>query len=376
VAVTWYTNQTAGDSVYFNVTVNSSEFLMLEGLTISLVISDVAGVNAVQEVITYMLTPDVVFIGEDLPMVPNDAFDSGIELVHPWSVVHGFAAGVEFTNETLFYYTYYTARKYYEVTLNVTNNDGVNWTNVTWFIGFPENRTIDYSSVRLYDLNNGVYLQAGLHYDMTLTGLRMKWTAFNDTLSRAFRVTMYDANASSGGGMAIAIASEYSPSTYDGEALYKSSVSWTNSFTYAYSGQYQVQFTFDGADNILASSVIVYDKNEQRVLGEGEFTYAGGVLTVSSVDAEIGEVYGFDIYFKLDMSDADSWSIYQTFGGVPIWGWLTIATCVGVLAIFMADGKRTGRGKKLKLNSTAVAFALVMASMLFILWYFYQAGVL
>jgi hypothetical protein len=211
---------------------------------------------------------------------------------------------------------------------------------------------------------------------MTLTGIRMKWTYFNDTLSRSLRISMYDANASSGGGMAIAVASEYSPSTYDGEPYYKSTVSWTNSFTYAYQGQYQVQFTFGDADQIKASSVIVYDKNEQRVLGEGEYTFAGGVLTVGSVSAVIGEVYGFDIYFKLDMSNEDGWSIYQTFGGVPIWGWLTLLTGVGILAIFVADGKRTKGGRRLKLNSTAVAFALVMAAMLFILWYFHQAGVL
>ncbi|MFA5744462.1 MAG: putative Ig domain-containing protein, partial [Candidatus Nanoarchaeia archaeon] len=242
VTVTFYNNHTATSTVYFHQTVSSAEFMMINADdTISEVISDIAGVYALQEIITYMLTPDVVNLAEDLPMVPNDAFDSGIELVHPWSVVHGWANGTEFTNETLFYYTYYTARKYYEVTLNVTNNDGVNWTNVTWFIGFPENRTIDYSSVRVYDLNNAVYLQAGLHYDMTLTGIRMKWTYFNDTLSRSLRISMYDANASSGGGMAIAVASEYSPSTYDGEPYYKSTVSWTNSFTYAYQGQYQVQ---------------------------------------------------------------------------------------------------------------------------------------
>jgi hypothetical protein len=376
IGVTFYNNHTAGTTEWFNLAVSDAEFLMIQGDTISRVISDVAGVNALQRVITTMVTPDVVNLAEDLPMVPNDAFDSGIELVHPWSVVHGWAAGVEFTNETLFYYTYYTARKYYEVTLNTTNSDGVDWTNVTWFIGFPENRTIDYSSVRVYDLNNAVYLQAGLHYDMTLTGIRMKWTYFNDTLSRSFRISMYDANASSGGGMAIAVASEYSPSTYDGEPYYKSSVSWTNSFTYEYKGQYQVQFTFDDADLIKSSSVIVYDKNERRVLGEGEYTFAGGVLTVGNVNAVIGEVYGFDIYFKLDTSAADSWSIYQTFGGVPIWGWLVIATVVGILAMVIVDGKRTKGGRKLKLNGTAVAFALVMVSILFILWYFHQAGVL
>jgi len=120
----------------------------------------------------------------------------------------------------------------------------------------------------------------------------------------------------------------------------------------------------------------VYDRNEQRVLGEGEYTFAGGVLTVGNVNAAIGTVYGFDIYFKLDTSKADTWSIYQTFGGVPIWGWLTILTGVGILAMFAADGKRTKNGRKMKLNSTAVAFALVMVSILFILWYFYQAGVL
>lgn len=375
IGVTFYTNHTAASTEWFNITVTSAEFLMIQGNNISRVISDVAGVSALQQIITTMLTPDVLFIGEDLPMVPNDAFDSGIELVHPWSVVHGWANGTEFTNETLFYYSYYTSRKYYEVTLNLTNGDGVDWTNVTWFIGFPENRTIDYSTVRVYDLNNAAYLTAGLHYDMTLTGIRMKWTTFNDTLSRSLRISMYDANASSGSGLAIATASEYSPSQYDGVSYYQTNARWTNSFSYAYSGQLQVRFTFDGYEDIDASSIIVYDRNTQRVLSDEEFTYGGGQLTIGDVDAEIGEVYSVDIYFLLDVSESSSWSIYTPFLGLPIWAWFFGATVIGILAMVMVDGKRNGRGKKLKLNGTAVAFALVMASILFILWYFNQAGV-
>jgi len=122
--------------------------------------------------------------------------------------------------------------------------------------------------------------------------------------------------------------------------------------------------------------VVVYDKNTQRVLMEGEYTFAGGVLTVSSVSADIGEVYGFDIYFKIDMTNADTWSIYDTFGGVPIWGWLVIVTGIAILGMVVADGKRTGRGRKLRLNGTAVAVALVMVSILFILWFFHESGVL
>ncbi len=375
VTVTWYDNDTAGDSVYFEIAVDGAEFLMLEGMTISRVISDVAGVRAVQEVITRMLTPDVVFIGEDLPMVPNDAYDPGIELVHPWSIVHGYANGIEFTNETLFYYTYYTSRKFYEVTLNLTNDDGENWTNVTWFIGFPENRSIDYSSVRVYDLNNECYLTAGLHYDMTLTGIRMKWTYFNDTLSRAVLISMYDANASSGGGLAIATATDYAPSQYDGENYYLATARWTNSFSYAYDGQVSIWLKFDEAADIDPNSIIVYDRNTGRELLPDEYAVSGSIIVVGSIEAEIGTVYAFDVYFKLDLSETDSLSMTSPFLGVPLWLWFLGAACVGILALWTMNG-RTVRGRKLKLNKEAGAFIVVIVSIFFILWYFMQAGML
>jgi hypothetical protein len=379
VTVTFYANQTAGNTVYFNITVNGAEFLMIAGNTITRVITDVAGVRAVQEIITYMLTPDVVHIAEDLPMVPNDAFDSGIELVHPWSVVHGWANGTEFTNETLFYYSYYTARKYYEVTLNVTNSDGVDWTNVTWFIGFPENRTIDYSSVRVYDLNNACYLTPGLHYDMTLTGIRMKWTYFNDTLSRSLRISMYDANASAGNGLAMDNVDSYVPSQYEGVSYYLGEAKWTNSFTYAYSGQLQIRFTFKDADKMDASSIIVYDRNTQRRLGADEFTFGGGLLTIGNIDAAIGEVYGVDVYFKLDLSESSTISMTTEFLGMPLWLWFLSAGCVGIIALVVVDGRIVGKGRssrKFRMNQTAGAFIVVLASIFFILWYFMEMGML
>lgn len=378
VTVTWYDNQTAMNTVYFNITVDGAEFLMLEGYTISRVISDVAGVRAVQEVITYMLTPDVVFIGENMPRVPNDAYDPGIELVHPWSVVHGWANGTEFTDETLFYYTYYTSRKYYEVTLNVTNDDGEDWTNVTWFIGFPENRTIDYSTVRIYDLNNECYLQAGLHYDMTLTGIRMKWTYFNDTLSRSFIISMYDANASSGGGLAIAYADSYEATTYDGNSYYLATASWTNSFSYAYTGQLQIKLDFENYDRIDASSVIVYDVRAGRALTSAEFTVGGGLITVMSAQADIGDVLTYKVYFKLDLSESSAWSMSTEFLGAPLWLWFVGVGIAGIFALVFVNDRvvKTGRGwKRMKLNDTAGAFVVCLLAIFFILWYFMEMGV-
>src|SRR5665647_3720565 len=107
------------------------------------------------------MRPGVGSIAENMPAIPDDAYDSDIQLVHPWSIVHGYVNGTDFTNETLFYYNYHLSSKYYEKTLNIENLGTINWRNVTWFIGFPENRTIDYNSVRIKDLNNGVFLTAG-----------------------------------------------------------------------------------------------------------------------------------------------------------------------------------------------------------------------
>ena len=83
VVVTYYNDNVASQGEYFNITVAGAEFLMIKGNTISRVISDVAGVNALQQVITRLVTPDLVLIKENMPGVPTEP----VEYVHPWSVV-------------------------------------------------------------------------------------------------------------------------------------------------------------------------------------------------------------------------------------------------------------------------------------------------
>lgn len=442
VVVTYYSGGVAGASEYFEISVEDAEFLMVRGNTISRVISDIQGVNALQEVITKLVTPDMVFIKEDMPTVPTGP----VEYVHPWSVVtattrqngsgtdvefrvpHPGAAGTTYTilddrlyftgayntevwvnstdgvvyhgttlpssialngqavtvetsspvscervskwrGEDLFYYSYYTAQRRYEVTLNVNNT--LDWgvlENVDWFIGFPENRSIDLSSVRIQDLDNAVWLVSGLNYDITQSGMRMTFDSLSPAAVRSFKFSMYDANATSGQGTAQATIDTYDATRYDGEPYYVGRCSWTNSFTYGYSGIYTIALTFDKARYIDPSSIVVIDRMRSRQLLPGEFTYTGSSIIISNVEnVPISGVYGFEVYFWIDYGQVEKVDLGAPLPGLgvsPIV--LMIVGAVGLGGAFAGSyvtrGRHTAKlGYVLLTYGSIVAIVLILS---------------
>lgn len=332
VTLIYHNNSEVSAPVLFYKTItDNATYLNIRGFNnVTELVEGMNGIIYWQNVITTLITPDVVSVGENLPSVPYDGYDPGIELVHPWSIIHGYLNGTSFTNETLFYYTYYTSQKLYDVTLTVNNTDGLDWTNVTWFIGFPENRSIAYSTVRVYDLNNDCYLVAGLHYDMTLTGIRMKWDTFNATLTRSFKITMYDANATDTYKMPIAYTNAVDKAEYNGENYWHSEASWTNDYSTAYKGALQIKLDLEDTP-IIPGSIIVYDRLKNRELSITDWSYSGNTITISYVDIPIGEVTTFDIYFETDVEEQDTFSIWGSWQGLTFVGLAgAIALALGI----------------------------------------------
>jgi len=436
--ITFYDDHTAGSSESFVITVTDAEFLMVQGDTISRVISDVAGVKALQQIITTIVTPDTVFIAQQLPFVPTEP----VLYIHPWSIVTAtmldagngthshldtlvpnvtgststvikdqlflmgsggwwlnYSTGTAFLNgtssaiidmdgenlvlnsssnvayhretkwrlETLFYFSYYTLQKKYLVTLQLNNSLTQNMSSIDWFIGFPDGRSIDTSSVRVYDLDNDLYLTMGTHYDVTAAGIRMAFDELNASDARSFQFTFYDSNATQGQGLAIAYADSYVATQLGDESYYMSHASWTNSFPYEYNGQVQVRLNFkDGEQRYIdPSDVVVRDVNANRNLDPTEFTVAAGVITIDNANVEIGEVQSYDVYFKLDMTGKDKFNVLDAafyFGSFGV-SWVMLlfvfALVLGGLYVW-------------KKWVVVGYFALIIVAVTLILWYFAQ----
>ena len=82
-----YKHYVAQSTRQFDLTVGEATYFLINGTTISQVVSDVAGVYALQEVITSFVTPDLLAVATELPRAPcGDQFGE-VRFIHPWSVV-------------------------------------------------------------------------------------------------------------------------------------------------------------------------------------------------------------------------------------------------------------------------------------------------
>jgi hypothetical protein len=446
IVVTQYPGSVAGASEYFNLTISDAEFLMLNGTTLSRVISDVAGVAALQEVITNLVTPDMVFIKENMPTVPTAA----VQYVYPGSVVtasvssnatgtdmnfwtpHPDTAGTTYTiisedllisgdfstkiwiNDTAgepvmysanlqspiplngqnitvqssapisvqrettyravdtFSWTYHTSDKRYEVTLNLNNTMSQTMSGIEWFIGFAENRSIDLGSLSVHDLDNAVYLVAGLNYDVTSSGVRMHFDNLTSGDSRSLTVSCYDANASSGQSIPLLYVSTKEAATYGGsEDYYLAKASWISAYTAEYSGPLNIKLDFTDNQYIDPTSVVIFDTSSSTQLSSDAWFISANVITINQVTAGPGEARSYDIYFILDFTKKDYWNPYDPLiilpGGFPITpiliGWALIII-PGAMAV--SYRMHYGRWEKGRTALFITAFSLVgIASLIY-----------
>jgi hypothetical protein len=385
--VTTYNVTVAGNTEWFDFYVDDAQSFKVVGTTLYYISTQIAGVQAYQEVITNMLTPDTLFIGEDLPLCPTNLdimTDYGCIYIHPYAVVEAttynnksgtnssfwnpsptsgtiniiqdklyisgdydveiwindtsnnniynsttnpmvvYLNGQNITvwsNKTitcsrettwrqteLFYWAYYTTQKLSTVTLTLNNTIFTNMNDVYWFVPFADNVKADLDSVKVYDNDNGVYLEVGEHYDVSSGGLHLWFTDLSIDQARTFTFSYYDWNASANIYIPIIEISTYSRQEYVNEDYYLASGSWDNSYAVPYEGDIVFKLTFDRAYLIDVSDIIVHDGS--RVLNENEWYYSGNSLTISQRaigELGVGEEYSIKIYFKFTSEDA--WNI-------------------------------------------------------------------
>jgi hypothetical protein len=437
IVVTQYPDGVASTSEYFNITVSDAEFVKLNGTTISRVISDVAGVKAMQQVLTSLVTPDMVFIRENLPSVPTEA----VEYIHPWSVLTAtrednasgtsmalwlprpdeagttytiisdklYVSGVFATDiwvnstagaslysaenlpsvitlagenitveasaaisvhrettwrsEDLFYWEYFTTQKLYRVTLAVNNSMADNLTDLGWFVGWAENRSIDLSSVRVYDVDNAVDLVAGLNYDVTTAGLRMHFDSLAPASSRTFTITCYDANSTSGQSVPMIYCSEKVESSWDSQEYWLSRASWTSTYAATYEGQLNIKLDVTGAEFIDPTTVVIVDTASNKILGAEEFFISGNVITIQHVIVPQGGVKNYDVYYKMDFDGSAGWNPWeplQIVDGVPIsWGFIMVFVVIILLSLTLVDRLKFGSWSTIRASMTIAAASIV-----------------
>jgi len=81
-----YRNYVAQDTQRFDLSISEANYFLINGTTISRVVTDVAGVYALQEVLTTLVSPDLVYVLEDPPEAPCSD-DLGIAYLHPYEVL-------------------------------------------------------------------------------------------------------------------------------------------------------------------------------------------------------------------------------------------------------------------------------------------------
>lgn len=274
-----------------------------------------------------------------------------------------------FIQSTTFYWTYYTSQKKYEVTLQLNNSmTYADMYDVLWFAGFPENRTIDPSTLRIYDLDNALYLTLGTHYDLSMAGMRMSFSLLSASQARSFSFTIYDYNASQGLGIAIAYADSYSASSLYGDDYYKAEANWVNDYGRTYQGQVHIRLNFpDGNERYIdPSSVEVKDNVLNRILEPWEFVVAGGLIIVDYATVNVGSVQSYDVYFHFDFSTQPRFNIYdEAINGIS---WLMVL--VAVLIVSTVITILTPR----KARSIPAFITILIGAAILILLYFSQAA--
>jgi hypothetical protein len=201
--VTFYeADGTAGETVsYVRVVPNAglnASFIFIEGTTLTEIVSDLEGVQAMQAILTLLVTPSTVLIYEDLPLAPVVmkvlALEDGL-VIDPYLILEATTyqndTGIEEVNTTLeevhpgtYGYTYYVLSDVvsfsgdYVTTLYINNTDGDNllYSNV-----LPATVNLDGEEVTIWANNNYSVSRASVwreisEYTITYYQTQHKWT--------------------------------------------------------------------------------------------------------------------------------------------------------------------------------------------------------
>lgn len=244
----------------------------------------------------------------------------------------------------LFWWAYYNGQSKYEVTLSVNNTQNMTWRSVNWFVGWPEDRTVDIYGVKVYDVNNGITLAPGEHYDVTMGGVYFYWDRLNASAIRSFKITAWDYNATNVLDSPIILMTAYASETFDGRQYFCMG-SWGNDMTAPYNGPLTIAFKFDaGVD---PKTIIVWDVNRNAKVQIDQWVATSSTVTLTG-DAlgtiGVGHTAQVKIYFNKPTQEGDVYLFSPLVLGLSPWVLLCILS-IGLTAVaYKTTGSRRENG--------------------------------
>lgn len=412
-------------------------FVILEGDTISEAIAAANGVKAVVLVIADLVTPDIIWVGFNMPQVPaylmtvpdsvvfNNRYlvDADITQTRTgWflnfstpipgnvtvstlisddfrfvgnlstqiyvnttaATVYSNAnlpAGISlaggtytiWTNRTIsavrdthfrwqrtFTYQYFPATDLYQTELTFQNDVGIQWRNLTMFIPFQNNSNVNNASVRVYDMNNTVYLGEGVNYVLSDTGIHMWFANWNASLWRGFRVTYTTVNETEYQIPATVLVNQLGDGTtvtmaWGGDSFYYGIATWTNAFREIY----------DGPLYITLDLTVSIDPNTVVVLGESGLVVTtavvyGNTIVIPSIHLDVGSKVVFTILFQ---STSAASPMDLTFAGIPVMfvaiAIMISAFVIGVTLFMFQKEERIKQFGRLLIGITVLAMGFI-----------------
>ncbi len=198
---------------------------------------------------------------------------------------------------------YYSTQKKYETTISLNNTCPFDYYSPYWYIGFPQNTTIDQDTVTLFDLDNNIYLSQRTNFDVTAGGIHVTLNRLNSSNARNFRLTYWDANGTTGIGAPNLIAQAYTQGSLNGISMKYTSVQWTNPWSVSYAGEIYITLDFENGDNLLRTSIVIIDETTGNVIPANNYVYTGRtilILTDGVGSVGVGQGRNYGIYFTFD----------------------------------------------------------------------------
>ena len=211
------------------------------------------------------------------------------------------------------------------------------WCDVKFYVGFPEDRSIDIDSILVEDLDNGLCLRRGENYDVSVGGIPMAFITMNASQIRSFRLNAWDLNATEVLSPPLITCAGKVKEAYGGDMMYMSSGSWTNDYGLPYHGTAFVSIDIDSTMD--PATIVVFDVVHNRELSSALYPVAGNTLILSS-DAvglvPVGGTREYEVYFETRLGDATFgfFSPLVTVGGYGIsLYWISAAAVVGLALV-------------------------------------------
>lgn len=270
----------------------------------------------------------------------------------------------------LFWWAYYNGYSRYEVTLSVNNTMNMTWRSVNWFIGWPEGRTVDIYGVKVYDVNNGITLAPGEHYDITMGGVYFYWSYLNASTIRTFKVTAWDYNATNIADMPLILMTAYASENFEGRQYFCQGT-WGNDMTAPYQGPITIAFKFDA--DVDPKTILVWNVNTNSEIPISEWVATSTTLTLTG-DAlgtiAVGGTAHIKIYFNKGTQEGDVFLFSPLILGLSPWVFLVILS-IGLSAVaYKTSGSRRENG------NLWVMGAVCMWAMVGVMWILHDMGVI